>query len=231
MGRTKGAKNKRPRGRPKAIIGGIPQVPITGRPVPSGRMGKRNIPIARLAWVEEQLRKCRSHYLIEQDGSKQFGVTRRTIRYWIMIVYQEWEEISRETRPFARIRMLAAFEDFYLQAMERGIVQADGTVNPDYKAALQALDRLSRLEGCYEPEKLTIETTGSNLKSPDAIKSRIAELLKNPEIAARLDKLGIKLSGVTDGTGQDSARGISKASDTFRDDFEQPDRSETDGED
>lgn len=153
-------------------------------PVPPFKSPKR-LDRVKLIATEKLLRECKAHSVIEEKLSQTYGVTRRTVRDWIMLVYAEWDRVAKATAPHARTRMRAAFEDFFAKAMDEDATEK----GPDYKAALQALDRLARLDGVYEPERLTIET-GTPFKDVDSLKARMADLLTRPDIQAALASMG-----------------------------------------
>lgn len=143
----------------------------------------------RLEAVERMLRECQSHSVIEQILAARFGVTRGTVRLWIHEVYKQLGEQAEDLRPFAREKLREAFVEFYQRAMAPTATEK----GPDYKAALQALDRLARLDGCYEPEKLVIDAGQGSYRTAEHVKSRMEELLQNPEILEKMKALGIKI--------------------------------------
>lgn len=152
--------------------------------IPVGKKGP-TVGAEKLAWIETQLRACKAHSKIEAEGAALFHVHRKTIRDWIRRVYLEWQAAGNATREFDRDKMRASFEEFYELAM-----RADATEKgPDYKAAATALDRLCKLLGVYEPDKIQVETPPGSFRDPDSIRDRVDQLLGNPAVAAKLAAL------------------------------------------
>lgn len=117
------------------------------------------VPRERLDAIRIALGKCWSHGKIYALFSKQWSVTRQTIYNYVQRVYEEMAEEDKEARPHRKQRIRESLEEFYDRAM-----QEDKTHEPNFPAAIQALDRLARIDGCYEPER--IEMSGGVAPGP-----------------------------------------------------------------
>lgn len=69
------------------------------------------------------------------------GVTDRQARYDIETVYERMQVEGADDRGKRHVKMRRALELVYRKALSEG----------DYKAAVQALDRICRLDGLYSP--------------------------------------------------------------------------------
>ena len=160
------------------MSGANPLGPPPGARPRSPQSGKPPVPEETLDVVEELLRDCQPLTVILKLLAPQFGVSRSTVRYWIEKVHERWAEERDKIRPLARERMRAAFEAFHQKCLATG----------DMKSAALALDRLARLDGCFE-EKIKVSAeilTGNSFKSTDDVRSRMSDLLNKPEIQAKL---------------------------------------------
>lgn len=159
-----------------------PQPTVNGRPIPKHARGMRRHTPERLALVEAALRCLTSHHVIEERFSKEWKIQKRAVREYVTAVYRAWAEQAEASKDFRREQMRIAFQDFYEKTM-----RVDATEKgPDFKAAVTALDRLCKLEGVYEPDKVFVDGPGASFKNAEQIRERITELLKNPEVAAQL---------------------------------------------
>jgi hypothetical protein len=164
---------------------------VAASQAPRGKLGPAP---DRLRKVEAMLRDMKSHHVIEQELASEFKVTRDTVRRWITIVYAHWAKEADQTRPHARQRLREGFLRFYDQAMAAG----------DLKSAVQALDRLARIDGAYEPERIEVDT-GTPFRTLDTFDSRMAQLAQNPEVRAALAARGLVIGD--DHAGQEGQSG------------------------
>lgn len=153
------------------------------------------IPVERLAVVDELLRRCTPHHLVEQSLSTQWKVPRSQIKDMIAAVYRDWRDVAfaltgPDAVTAARDRLRVRFEDFFTRCMAPDATRA----GPDYRSALQALDRMARLDGAYEATTVKIQSTPELHRSPEAIRERLKELAHNPEVRARLEAMGFRVS-------------------------------------
>lgn len=148
---------------------------------------KGAIPEAALQIVEDLLARCIPHGDIEKQLSQAppsgLGVTDRTIRKYIGIVYKRWQAGARvtltdERRAIEYERAVKGIEAIVSEAMGRG----------DLKTALRAHDRRAHLLGLYPAQRVELGGIGGSPLS--ATPSEIAD-----EIAARLRKRAKKSDG------------------------------------
>jgi len=141
--------------------------------------------------VEELLKNMTSLSEIRQVCAREFGCQESTVASYIALIYAKWRSIAEQHAPAARDQMREAFVRFYERAMAPDATEK----GPDYKAALQALDRIARVDGVYEPAKLSIETSGlSGLGGAAGVEARIKSLMADPAIASKLAAMGVNLS-------------------------------------
>jgi hypothetical protein len=129
----------------------------------------------RLLRVDAMMREGQSSRKIQQELGNEWGITRRTVRGYIAKIWKEWEKDSQPT-PQRAAQRRSQLETVYQRALR----------SDDYKAAVQALDRLCRLDMLYPVEQVQIGVEGKigvgvglaalGFKSPDDARNRIVEL-------------------------------------------------------
>jgi hypothetical protein len=137
------------------------------------------IPPERLDAIEMALAQCIRHQTIQSQFARQWEVTRRTIRRYIRAIYDRWETESKKNRVLTREQMRAALQDLFARA------SMDGQL----KIAVDAADRLCRLEGFYE-DKMKIQHSGAVANTVPVLD---LSKLSNEELAA-LDAITAKAS-------------------------------------
>lgn len=135
------------------------------------------------------LRQCNHLSDVKRQLAGEFQVTEATVQGWIALVWAMWRKQAEAQSPHNRDIARQNFIDFYNRAM-----RSDATEKgPDYKAALQALDRIARIDGCYEPLKVNIETTSAAGLQAKDLGDRMRALLANPAIQGQLRALGLAI--------------------------------------
>lgn len=147
---------------------------------PSKRTAKRGIrprTEERLRATERVLAEGHPSRVAVDILAKQFNVSEYAVRSWISQVYARWTAQAEADRPHRHAEAREMLRHAYRTAADAG----------DHGPAVQALDRLCRLEGVYAPPetKLQINTAVAlGVDNPDSIRGRIRELLNRPEVAA-----------------------------------------------
>lgn len=142
-----------------------------GRSKNPGKVGgHRAIPRSRLDAIEAALGRVLPHSIIERKFATEWKITRRQVRRYISKVYEEWEEQAKENRATHRSALRWAFQDIYQKSYS----------DQEWGMALQALDRIGRLDGCYAPDKVEVsgEITNLGFKDAEEAKARLVELMK-----------------------------------------------------
>lgn len=145
-----------------------------------GQQGDGKVNHHRLALIEAELRRCRSHAQIERAYAEKWDLSQRTIRNYIRAVYDEWKvrALESEPDPIAEFeRTKAAFGDIYQRALSQN----------DLRAAIAALRERSHLLGLYR-EKLEITGPGGGPISLTLADARA-------ELAQALEKLANRKQG------------------------------------
>lgn len=112
---------------------------------PGKRNGKRLVP-ERLRVIDQMLHQCYTHSAIVAVCSQQWGIGTRQVRNYIKRVYQQWDEDARKTlvdRVHLRRKQLEGVLEVAMQQEP-----------PDLRAAVQALDRLCRIDNAFAPEQV-----------------------------------------------------------------------------
>lgn len=134
----------------------------------------KRIPPERLRLVAEMMARMYPSREIAKQCAKQFGVTERTIYNYIDKIGQESAAHLKHERPYRKARMMETLANFYQRAM------AARAFGP----ALQALDRMCRLDGLFEAEVVehhhTHRTTADEIREMTTAqrRARINELLR-----------------------------------------------------
>lgn len=121
-----------------------------GRPI--GNQGA--VPAERINTIRQLLSRGWSHGKIYALLEPKWNVSRVTLWKYIQQVYAALEEEEKEERPHFKRKMREALKEFYEEARAK----------KQYPTALQTLDRLARIDGCYEPER--IEMSGGVSTGP-----------------------------------------------------------------
>lgn len=138
----------------------------------------------QLGKIADMLAQMIPNRTIRARLSVEWNLTPDTIEKMIAQAYNELAALGKIGQPARKDQLRDAFAEFYQQAMNIG----------DFKSASVALDRMARIDGCYAPTSSKVEVDASGefaakLNAPDAVRERMANLLKDPEILDKLDKL------------------------------------------
>jgi hypothetical protein len=115
-----------------------------------------------------------------RTASARFKLGRRQGERYVSRVLEQWATDDKRDRHARKLTLRRRLEAFYVKAMD-----AD-----QYGPALQALDRLARVDGLFAPESVKVQHEG-NLEiaalsmTTDAIRQRVDKLL-----ARRAEVLG-----------------------------------------
>lgn len=122
----------------------------------------------RLLQVEAWLASGYRHRQTVEMIRDKFKVSSTIALKYIRRVEEQWAEEGAREAPHRRDKLRAAMWDFYLKAMTDGA----------WTAAGQMLDRLARLDGCYQPEQVEVAHSAAIAAAePDRIRERIKQLL------------------------------------------------------
>jgi len=116
--------------------------------------------LERMDLVEAALAKLHRHKVIEKQFSALWNISRTQVRKYIALVYEEWKQrADAGDTGKERHRLRAALQDLYVTAVNSG----------DLNAAVNAADRLCRLDGLFSPQQLVIgATVTANIRSIQA---------------------------------------------------------------
>jgi hypothetical protein len=103
---------------------------------------------ARLDIVEQMLRQGYTSSSIQLLLSKKWDITRRQVRNYLNRVYKEWEAEHTVTTQSRVQQRRAQLEGVLELALRQD--------PPHLRAAIQALDRLCRIDGCYPKDQVQI---------------------------------------------------------------------------
>lgn len=104
----------------------------------------------RMDAVETALAKLWRHKIIEKFFAAQWAISRTQVRKYIALVYDEWKERAEAGDTGKdRHRMRAALQDLYVTAVTNG----------DLKVAVDAADRICRIDGLFSPQQLVVGAT------------------------------------------------------------------------
>ncbi len=144
----------------------------------------------RLSTISDALAKVVPERRIVERFSVQWGCSENKVKTYIQRAYAELEALA-ELGKMRRVHQYRdALAELYAECMTT-VGEGDGV--QDLKTALQTLDRMIKLDGCYAPTpvaRVAVEhSAGESLAAPDRIRERIAALVNNPAIAAKLEAL------------------------------------------
>lgn len=133
----------------------------------ASKFGARLKPDQRL-FVESLLATQTPSSIIKREGAKKFGKSESTIECWIEKVYKllaaEADPVKKDER---RAIMRATLGDFYQKAL----------LARHFNSAIQALDKLCKLDGLYRPEEHEVlDKRGVAERDPDKVRDRIRDL-------------------------------------------------------
>ena len=131
------------------------------KPGPGNRTGVRSakaLARERLDLVDNMLHKCYTHSAICALLAKEWNIQPRQVRNYIRKVYKLWAEDAEKTLVDRVSLRRTQLEQVLEDAMHRRIqVNGKTVADPDLKTAVQALDRLCKVDGAYAP--VEVETT------------------------------------------------------------------------
>ena len=111
------------------------------------RTRNRRVDPKRLGQVADLMASNTDSREIVRKLAEKHGVSERTIYKDIERVNIEAVKFDVQDRPYRKSKMRRTLNQFYTRAMARRA----------FGPALQALDRLCKLDGLYEPEKVELE--------------------------------------------------------------------------
>ena len=108
--------------------------------------------------AEELLTSQLSAHRVKRILMEEFSISRPTAERRIKALYDRWREESTRDRQTDREQCRRSFQAIAHGCLLRKTVQRDCdgyrlVPDPDYKHAIQAIDRLCRLEGHYEHDR------------------------------------------------------------------------------
>jgi hypothetical protein len=133
-------------------------------------------PRERIDRIAGMLRQCKSHDVISATLSKEWGLSYRRIRDYIREVYRQWREAEPDHADQSRQRAKESWRQFFEDAKEAG----------EWATAAVALDRLTKVEGAYAPDKQVVQHEGAIgvvSTDPEKIRARVLELLQGTTLA------------------------------------------------
>lgn len=134
----------------------------------------------RLARVSDLLAQMVPAREIRERLAAQWGVCPSTVENYIALAYQDLAKLGQLGKSARKDQLRDAFSEFYRAALDIG----------DFRSASVALDRLAKIEGAYEPEKIDVSgSVGETLNNPSNIRDRMAKLLENPELLSKIVEL------------------------------------------
>jgi hypothetical protein len=121
--------------------------------------------------------ECWDNVKIYEHFTALWNVPESVIRRWVSEIFAKWVEDAESQSAAARHRsVVTAIETF----VRKCYAEAEAG-NPDaLKAVPNALDKLARCQGAYQPERVKAEVSGGiqvGEISDDMVKNRIQELL------------------------------------------------------
>lgn len=126
---------------------------------------------ARRVEVEQYLSTQASSSQVQRLVSAKYDVSERTVRNDINAIYEKWEREAGEEKPNRRNQMRQSL---------RAIVQK-ATTAKDWKAVIQALDRLIKLDGLDAPTVLNVNHMDLTKMTSDDKRKRLSELFEKAE--------------------------------------------------
>ncbi len=134
---------------------------------------------ARVARARELLESGKRTQVALRGLTDEFGVSTRAARNYVRRAFDQLAELEREQRPRRKIEMRLT--------LERLLASAEAA--QDWKAAVQAADRLARMDGLFidRIEMLVADTRegGQRPMTPAEQRRRLLELLtKDPTLLA-----------------------------------------------
>lgn len=157
-----------------------------GKKKPPKKLPHLNV---RLAWLSKELQKAISDVRVVENMAEKFKITQAMAKRYLDELYAHWEAIAAPEKSRARHRVI----DILYRAVE------GAEEHFQFGAVVQAADKLARVHGLYEPDKITVSVAGSvALGGPDEAKltQRMHELLNNPTIRDKARKLGLDLDAI-----------------------------------
>lgn len=120
--------------------------------------------------IERLLTQCVPHPQIRRYLSQKWGITEHTVDAYVRETYRRWAALPAMDKDGRREQMRQVLSEFYQRAMRAG----------NHSAAVTALDRLSKLDGLYAPEKVEVRDSSAEVAStdPDRVRQRIVELYR-----------------------------------------------------
>lgn len=121
--------------------------------------------------VEQLLAMQVSSSEIQRQVCDEFGCSARTVRQDIQRTYERWEVESEKERPLRRHQMRQSLRALMQRAVN----------DSQWNVAIQACDRLCRLDGLFEPMKAEVNHKGSvDIRSmtSDDKRRRLLELME-----------------------------------------------------
>lgn len=126
-----------------------------------------------LRWVEKALSLQMSHHDIVAKGAPKWAASSRTVYRWIALVYERMEIQATRERPMRRQQMVGSLRMIMQKAVELNKLHD----------AIDALDRIARLQGLYQDQVAVTHHAGDGVnlpafgfKSRDEVRARVAEL-------------------------------------------------------
>jgi hypothetical protein len=143
----------------------------------------------RLAWLSKELQKPKSDHLVIEDMATQFKITASMAKKYLDALYAHWEAVAAPEKSRGRLRVI----DILYRAIE------GSEAHFQFSAMVNAADKLARLHGLYEPEKLQVSVSGNvavDGPEPNMLEQRLRALLSNPAVRERARKLGLDVDEI-----------------------------------
>ena len=132
---------------------------------------RRRVIITRRREVEQYLSTQVNLTQVQRMVSEKYDVTARTIRNDINSCYAKWEKEAGDEKPNRRNQMRESL---------RAIVQK-ATHSKDWRAVIQALDRLIKLDGLDSPTVVQVNHKMIENMTSDDKRHRLLELFEKAE--------------------------------------------------
>jgi hypothetical protein len=133
-------------------------------------------------FVEGLLATCTPPSLVVREVMKKYGIKERQAWEWYKATFASLAAEARTVdKDGRRAQMRATFSDCYQKAL----------LARNFNAAVQALDRLCRLDGLYAPEELEANNKRGGVaeRDPEKVRERIKELAgKMPHLVQPTDE-------------------------------------------
>lgn len=141
----------------------------------------------RLAWLSKKLAEPVSDVRAVEAMVAHFKITPTMAKRYLDALYEHWEAVAAPEKARGRHRVL----EILYRAVE-GSEQ-----HFQFSAMVNAADKLAKLYGLYEPEKVQVDVRGAvDLGGPNesALAKRMRDLITNPQVRDRARKLGLDLN-------------------------------------